>query len=139
MIKKEFFKKVASLTLAATMMVGATACGGEKAPDAGKTTPAPTQAVSAEPTPDAEAQGPKIYTDKNGNTVDLGGVHIIIRDWWSGEVGHEQSEPTNEYEEARQEYLEWAQETYNFTIEQTTTETPYTLVAHTQIYDTGVY
>ena len=55
-----------------------------------------------------------VITDENGDPVDLGGMDIVIRDWWSGDP----AEPTNDYEEARDEYREWIQETYNFTISQ---------------------
>ena len=54
-----------------------------------------------------------VITDENGDPVDLGGMEIIIRNWWSPE---EAAEPTNDYEEARDEWREWAQETYNFSI-----------------------
>lgn len=61
----------------------------------------------------AEDDGYTILTDADGNVYDLGGMEIIIRDWWSPE---EAAEPTNAYEEARDEWREWCQETYNFTI-----------------------
>ena len=57
--------------------------------------------------------GYELLKDENGKVYDLGGTEIIIRNWWSPEVP---LEPQNAYEEARQEYLEWAMETYNFTI-----------------------
>ena len=56
-----------------------------------------------------------ILTDENGNVYDLGGMEIIIRDWWTDP----DEDPGNEYEEATQEYHEWLQETYNFTITRT--------------------
>ncbi|MBE5842760.1 MAG: extracellular solute-binding protein [Butyrivibrio sp.] len=56
----------------------------------------------------------EVQTDADGNPIDLGGMEIIIRDWWSGDP----TEPANDYEEAQQEYRDWAQETYNFTIKQ---------------------
>ena len=56
----------------------------------------------------------EVKTDADGNPIDLGGMEIIIRDWWSGDP----QEPANDYEEALQEYRDWAQETYNFTIKQ---------------------
>ena len=55
-----------------------------------------------------------VITDENGDPVDLGGMDVVIRDWWSGDP----AEPTNDYEEAREEYRDWIQETYNFTIKQ---------------------
>lgn len=51
--------------------------------------------------------------DQNGNLYDLGGMEIVIRDWWSPDTP---ATPLNEYEEAQQEYREWIQETYNFKI-----------------------
>lgn len=56
----------------------------------------------------------EIRKDKDGNTLDLGGIDIIIGDWWSGEP----AEPQTAAEEATAEYREWIQETYNFTIKQ---------------------
>ena len=60
----------------------------------------------------AEEEGYTVLTDENGEVYDLGGMDIIIRDWWSGDP----QEPANDYEDAVQEYRDWIQETYNFTI-----------------------
>ncbi|WP_026505597.1 ABC transporter substrate-binding protein [Butyrivibrio sp. NC3005] len=60
----------------------------------------------------AADDGYEIIKDKDGKPVDLGGMEIIIRDWWSGDP----TDPANEYEEAVKEYRDWIQETYNFTI-----------------------
>lgn len=69
--------------------------------------------------PDEEIEecfGPSYIIDPwTGKPYDLGGMEIIIRDWWSYE---EPREPQNDYEEARAAYLEWIQETYNFTIKE---------------------
>ena len=54
----------------------------------------------------------------NGNTIDLGGIEVIIRDWWSGDGTRPEAEDA--YTEARYEYLDWAEETYNFTIKEMT-------------------
>ena len=62
----------------------------------------------------ADEEDYTVITDENGDPIDLGGMDIVIRDWWSGDP----AEPTNDYEEARDEYREWLQETYNFTISQ---------------------
>ena len=62
----------------------------------------------------ADEEDYTVITDENGDPIDLGGMDIVIRDWWSGDP----AEPTNDYEEARDEYREWIQETYNFTISQ---------------------
>ncbi|HCM11908.1 MAG TPA: ABC transporter substrate-binding protein, partial [Lachnospiraceae bacterium] len=47
--------------------------------------------------------------------ADLGGMEIIIGDWWSPQ---EPAEPTNAMEEATLEYRQMIQEKYNFTIKQ---------------------
>lgn len=56
-----------------------------------------------------------LICDDEGNPIDLGGMEIIIRDWWSPEIPND---PTSDYEEAREEYRAWIQEAYNFTIRQ---------------------
>ncbi len=121
MKRRELLKRLAAISMAATMVV-ATGCGAEQT---ATTTPAPaTPAPAAEATPAPEAEapaeedGPEVKKDANGNPIDLGGMHVIVRDWWSHAVGDPEAEPTNAYEEARRDYLDWAQETYNFTIEQ---------------------
>lgn len=53
--------------------------------------------------------------DDEGNPIDLGGMEIVIRDWWSSGVT---DEPVSDYEEAREEYRAWIQEAYNFKIKQ---------------------
>lgn len=54
-----------------------------------------------------------VLTDKDGNVPDLGGMEIIIRDWWSSADG---SDAYNEYETYLRDYQEWAMWRYNFTI-----------------------
>lgn len=58
--------------------------------------------------------GVMVYTDEYGNAIDLGGMEIVIRDWWSNPDSIYY--PTNDYEEAQLEYYEWLEETYNFTV-----------------------
>ena len=105
------------------LLAGSLACGGS-APAANEAaeTPADTTEVAAEaPAEDTAAAEPEeeeslytVLTDEDGNVYDLGGMEIIVRDWWSGDP----AEPTNDYEEAREEYRDWIQETYNFTIKE---------------------
>lgn len=47
--------------------------------------------------------------------MDLGGMEIIIGDWWSPEVP---DEPSNAYQEARLEYREMIQDKYNFKVKE---------------------
>ena len=60
----------------------------------------------------AEEEEYTVLTDENGEVYDLGGMDIIIRDWWSGDP----EDPRNPYEEAVQDWRDWIQETYHFTI-----------------------
>lgn len=128
-MKNKIVKKVLAASLATVMTVGLAACGNEPAPTTGGSdTPSDTGTVeqsTPESTPAEESSAPEesseeevspytVLTDENGNVYDLGGMEIILRDWWTGEVG----EPANDFEEAREEYREWLQETYNFTLKQ---------------------
>ena len=121
-MKKQIFKKLMAASLATAMTIGLAACGSEPAntPASSEETPATSEETPAtsEETPASEEEEVSQYTtltDENGNVYDLGGMEIIIRDWWTGEP----TEPSNDYEEAREEYREWIQSTYNFTIKQT--------------------
>ena len=119
-MKNRVVKRIVALaSVAAVTMTG---CGGgaetsAPAPEADNTETADAE-EEAEPEAEAEAEEEEevspytVITDENGDPIDLGGIEIIIRDWWSGDP----AEPTNDYEAARDEYREWIQETYNFTI-----------------------
>ena len=56
-----------------------------------------------------------IYKDADGNYIDLGGIEVTIRDWWSTEDAASISCNDNMGEG----YLDWIQQTYNFTIKTT--------------------
>ena len=126
-MRKNLSKKVVGLTLTTAMIASLTACNSSTSND--PTQPS-TKGTDTETTSQAEQQSETtteettteeettLYTDANGNVVDLGGMEIYIRDWWSTPIDGEDAEPNNKYEEARQDYLEWAQETYNFKIRQ---------------------
>ncbi len=114
-MRKPMAKKVLAASMAAAMTMSAAACG-----DTASTTETSTQAsteasvVESVTEPEEEVSPYTVIKDADGNTVDLGGMEVIIRDWWSGDGSA--SEPSNDYEEARQEYRDWIQETYNFKI-----------------------
>lgn len=118
-MKRKNVNKLLATALTVTMAAGVVGCGSEPAPttnpEADK--PAETQAAPAETTQAAaeeeEDEAWKPLTDANGNVYDLGGMEIQVVDWWS--TG-EETEPTNAYEEARKEYRDWIQDTYNFKI-----------------------
>lgn len=130
-MKRKMFKKLMAASLAAVMTVGLAGCGNEAAESSGGNSGSQQEQQSGSQqeqqsdTSSGEAEAPSseeegevsqytVLTDENGNVYDLGGMEIVIRDWWSdGEV-----KTRNEYEEARQAYREWCMETYNFTIKE---------------------
>lgn len=119
-MKSKLAKKMIAALLAAIMTASVVGCGNAAPtdqPQAGESKPADSSVVeeSTGEVHEEPAFNYNVITDKDGNPIDLGGMEIIIRDWWSPE---EQPEPKNAYEEARAEYLDWVQETYNFTIRQ---------------------
>jgi hypothetical protein len=59
--------------------------------------------------------GVQVLKDKNGKPYNLGGMEIIVADWWSPTTP---AAPTNASEEATAAYREWIQKTYNFKIKQ---------------------
>lgn len=128
-MKRKELKRVMAVILAAGMVMGTAACGDNDTPSGSGDTSgsdnqqSDTQQSSGDETggsgDEAEDPGEEdlgAYTlrrDADGNVYDLGGIDVIIRDWWS-----QPTEPQNAMDEARQDYLDWAQETYNFTVVQ---------------------
>lgn len=118
------YKKVMALFMAATMVTGLAACGGNGDGET-KTTPTPTPSGSQgggdTPAPTEDPTEPELnsYTLRidpaTGEAYDLGGMEIVIRDWWSNPADLE-NEPNSGYQEAQRAYREWIQETYNFKI-----------------------
>ncbi len=100
---KKISRKLCALTLVASMVSINTA----PAQAAGNSSSAPA-------TQPARFTAPAVLKDANGHTYDLGGMEIIVRDWWSGPFA--QSDEQTEYDLAREEYIDWIQETYNFKI-----------------------
>ncbi|MBR5761444.1 MAG: hypothetical protein IKX87_05400, partial [Lachnospiraceae bacterium] len=111
-MRKPMAKKVLAASMAAAMTMSFAAC--EKAPASVSESAAP---ASTEPEVSAsveeEVSPYTVLKDANGNTYDLGGVEIIIRDWFSNA---ERQEAKTEFEEAQYAYQDWIQETYNFKI-----------------------
>ena len=133
-MKKKVAKKVLAAALAATMAVSMVGCGNSntEAPANNTANDSATADTTADTTADSNADANDsataeteaeeevadayvVRTDADGNPIDLGGMEIIIRDWWSPA---EKEEPVNSFEEAREEYYDWIQETYNFTIKE---------------------
>lgn len=130
-MKRKQVTRLLAIATAGIMTVGMTACGGSTgeqsseapAPSSSETAVASSEAPVEEETPVEEEapagdeyteSGLKIRKDKDGNTVDLGGMEIIIRDWWSGDSWEPGN--SNEYDEAWNNYYDEIQELYNFTI-----------------------
>jgi len=122
------FKKLMAAVLATAMTAGLAACdnGNNASSEAGakpSSSEASSEVKDSKESTDASTEstedevGPvSVIKDANGNPIDLGGMEIIIRDWWSGDGTPK--EPENAYDEATQEYRDWIQETYHFTIKQ---------------------
>ncbi|MBP5565359.1 MAG: hypothetical protein J6X45_06535, partial [Lachnospiraceae bacterium] len=82
-MRKPMAKKVLAASMAAAMTMSFAAC--EKTP-ASTSTPASesTETSVVESTSTEEEVSPyTVLKDANGNVYDLGGVEIIIRDWFS--------------------------------------------------------
>ncbi len=130
-MRKNLSAKVTSVALTAAMAMTVTACGGstaapaEPAAEPAAEEPAAEAPAAEEPAAEAteapaEEEEVSPYTvlkDADGNPIDLGGIDVVIRDWWTGE-DNEMTNPKNELDEARKEYREWAMETYNFNLVQ---------------------
>lgn len=107
MVKKHMQRAI-SLMAASVMLAGTlTGCGG-----ADSVPQEQTQGSTAQNEPKDADQGAE-ETDEPA--MDLGGMEILIGDWWSS---GEEAEPTTAQEEATQEYRRMIQEKYNFTIKQ---------------------
>ncbi len=129
-MKRKVLNRLLAASMATVMTMGMAGCGngGQTPADQGSQTTDPgagttdqgagqdtSEGQTAEEDGEDAVGGYTVITDPaTGEAYDLGGMEIIIRDWWSGDP----AEPTNDYEEARDEYRDWIQETYNFTIKQ---------------------
>ena len=134
-MKRKTLSKLMAASMAAVMTVGMTGCGGgaantDQTDDAAQTDTTDTadtadttdtaDAADTTDTADAETEAaddgtPEIKIDPaTGEPFDLGGMDIIIADWWTDP----NTEPTTEFQEAQKEYRDWLQETYNFTMVQ---------------------
>ena len=110
-MKKE--KRFLAIGLALVMSLSLAACGSEKTPASDTDKPADVVADIPADDPQEEESAYTLLTDADGNVYDLGGMEIIVGDWWTEDV---ETEATNDFEEARDAYIDWIQETYNFKI-----------------------
>ena len=128
-MKRKIVKKVFAVLLTAVMSFSIIGCGKNEQSEvsgdntvvtdsAEESTETSTEEATTESSTEEDLGAYTIRTDANGNKIDLGGIEVIIRDWWSGDGTR--PEATDAYTEAKYEYLDWAQETYNFTIKEMT-------------------
>lgn len=124
-MKREMFRKLMAASLATVMAMSMAGCGSEDAGASSAESSTESSVAESSSTESTEASSVEedvnpypVLTDENGNVYDLGGMEIVIRDWWSnkdnGTDGFDITE--NDYGEATKEYMDWAQETYNFKI-----------------------
>ena len=119
-MKSKIVRRLLAASMATVMTVGMAGCGGTETPassdvpESSETTPASSEEVASS---EEEVSPYPILKDENGNVYDLGGMEIIIRDWWSDPEG-KPADPTSAYDEDTLAYREWLMETYNFTIKQ---------------------
>lgn len=133
-MRSKIAKKLLATSVLTAMTIGLVGCGEEAGVENQPTqAPAddkkPTEAPATPSTDDKKEETPStpdvqepeeevspytVLKDANGNVYDLGGMDIIIRDWWSGDP----AEPSNAYEEELDAFRTWMQETYKFTLSQ---------------------
>lgn len=111
-------KKVLAL-LMAVMMIALTACGSD---GGGSTTPPPADSGPADSgaeanVPDADEPAEEVAV---AEFRDLGGIEIIVSDWWTDNDAVEQP-PTNLREEEERDYRDMIFEGANFTLKRQST------------------
>lgn len=101
-------RRMLAASLAVITAMGAAGCG--------KETPVETPVTDAEQ--DATLpEGYTLLTDENGNVLDFGGMHVTVLDWWAEPFDKQRPRDTA-FDEAKWDYIEWMEETYNFTVEE---------------------
>ncbi len=124
-MKSKIVKRVLAASLATVMTAGLAGCSDSTnapADDSNESTEESGDVNTEESSDESSEEDLGSYTirtDADGNTIDLGGMEVIIRDWWTPGDG-ERAEAEDAYTEARYEYWDWAMETYNFTVKRMT-------------------
>ena len=118
------YKKVIALLMAASMTVGLAACGGKEGDGSqgdGKKPDSQNPGNSGNGDDDSQKDDYDPYTPlidpDTGEVYDLGGMEIIIRDWWTQEQEVDESALSG-FQKAQYEYRKWMQDTYKFTIKE---------------------
>lgn len=129
-MKSKMFKKLMAAVLATTMTVSLASCGPDTPADgSGDGTSGSDNKESTDQQPsggdktdestasgagDTQVGSYVPLTDANGNVYDLGGMDIIVRDWFSG--SGERGEAKSDAEEATFDYQDAIMAAHNFTI-----------------------
>lgn len=120
-MKSKIVKRILAASLVTAMTVGLAGCGATDAPAADDAVAGDDAVASDDVAADDEEVSPyPVLKDADGNVYDLGGMEIIIRDWWSAD---EERVAKNAFEEAQFAYQDWAMETYNFKMKQVSMST----------------
>ena len=89
-MKREMFRKLMAASLATVMAMSMAGCGSEDAGASSAESSTESSVAESSSTESTEASSVEedvnpypILTDENGNVYDLGGMEIVIRDWWS--------------------------------------------------------
>ena len=107
---KKYLTSAMVATLCMTSLAG---CSSSDTPSTQESTTTQTTTQEVAQTETKVEETPVV--EEVEEVIDLGGMEIIIGDWWSSA---EPAAPTTAQEEATQEYREMIQEKYNFTMKQ---------------------
>lgn len=120
-MKNKMFKKLMAAALATAMTASLAACGEKPVEGQGSSEPSKTDASTPAQSGGEEVSPyPVINDPATGKPYDLGGMDIIIRNWWSD--GKRKDNPTK-LEQEKYDYIDWCQTTYNFTIKEMKVDT----------------
>lgn len=126
-------RKFVPVALAAVMAFNLAACDSKPADPAQNPSQDPAAPTAADSNGGGETTDPvdtpvdedvepyTVRTKADGSAIDLGGMEIIIRDWFSNaetDIMHADPDSLSSYEAEIREYREWAQEKYNFKLRQ---------------------
>lgn len=123
-MKRKMFRRLMAASLTTIMVAGLAGCGSNpgasSADNSSESTPDSKQSEESsgntESTPESSEPEQSVekftpLTDENGNVYDLGGIEITLYTWFDDNGNH-----VGAYGEACQEWRDWVQETYNFTM-----------------------
>lgn len=119
-MKNKMFKKLMAAALATAMTASLAACGEKPVDQPSNETGNTDASTPAQSGGEEVSPYPVINDPATGKPYDLGGMDIIIRNWWSD--GKRKDNPTK-LEQEKYDYIDWCQTTYNFTIKEMKVDT----------------